>query len=151
MEEELTLSDYLAIFNRQKKYFFLTFGVLFAFSIVFALSWSNYRSIATVEIEQPEIAPDMTTPFGMNAVDETPAALADLRIDKIEQKITAPAALVEIIKKFNLYPDAAKYTPMASLADHMRNKVKLELVSSNVANPAATQKVSAVFRSESPI
>lgn len=140
--DELTLADYLAIFKRQKKYFFLTFFVLWAISIVFALCWSNYRSTATVEIDQPEIATDMTKPTGSNEND-SPNALADLRIDRIEQKVTAPASLVEIITKFNLYPDARRYTSMANLANKMRDKVKLTLISSEVANPAAQQKISA--------
>src|ERR1700679_1850862 len=99
--DELSLSDYLAILKRQKKYFFLTFSVLWMFSVVFALFWSNYRSTATVEIDQPEIATDLTTPVGVSA-GSSPDALADLRIDKIEQKVTAPASLVEVITKFNL-------------------------------------------------
>lgn len=140
--DELSLSDYFAILKRQKKYFLLTFSVLWVFSIVFALFWSTYRSTATVEIDQPVIAPDMTTPLGMNS-GNSPDILADLRIDKIEQKVTAPASLVEIITKFNLYPDARQYTPMANLAMRMHDKIKLTLVSSEVANPAAAQKVSA--------
>ncbi|MDP9128213.1 MAG: hypothetical protein M3N08_08155 [Pseudomonadota bacterium] len=140
--EELSLTDYLAILKRQKKYFLLTFSVLMACSFVFALFWSNYRSTATVEIEQPEIATDMTTPIGMNP-SEMSGALADLHVSKIEQKVTAPGSLVEIITKFNLYSNARKFTPVAALAATMRDKIKLDLVSSTVANPAAAAKVSA--------
>jgi len=139
--DELTLADYLTILRRQKKYFVLTFSVLLVLSFIFALFWSNYRSTATVEIEQPQIAPDMTIPIGMSPND-VPQALADLRISKIEQKVTAPASLVDIITKFDLYPGARKLMPMSSVADRMGNMIRLNLVSSTVANPAATQKVS---------
>src|ERR1700677_4937752 len=110
--EDLSLADYLAIAKWRKKYFFLTFSVMMALTLVFALCWSNYRSTATVEIEQPEVAPDMTTPIGMNPND-VQEALADLRIGKIQQKVTAPASLVDIISKFNLYPGGRKVEPMA--------------------------------------
>ncbi len=140
--EELTLQDYLTILRRHKKYFLITFAVLWVVSFAFALCWSNYRSTATVEIEQPEIAPDTTTPMGMNPNDE-PEALADLRIGKIQQKVTAPSSLIEIISKFGLYESSRKIMPIANVADHMHDAIKLNLVSSTVANPAATQKVSA--------
>lgn len=140
--EDLSIADYLAILKRRKKYFLLAFSGVFLVSFILALCWSNYRSVATVEIEQPEVSTDMTTPNGMNP-SETLEALADLRVGKIEQKVTAPASLVEVIAKFNLYPSARSYTPMATLATRMRDKVRLTLVGGTVANPAAVQKVSA--------
>src|ERR1700677_1163349 len=94
--ENLTLHDYLTIFKRQRKYFLLTFTILWFSSFAFALFWSNYRSTATVEIEQPQVAPDMTVAPGMNPND-MPESLADLRISKIEQKVTAPTTLGEIL------------------------------------------------------
>ena len=140
--EELTLADYINILKQRKKQFFLTFSVLWILSIIFALCWSNYRSVATVEVEQPTIAAETTTPIGASQ-GGTSGALADLRIDKIGQKVTAPGSLIEIITKLNLYPGAKQYTPMAALAKNMGNKIKITLLSSDVANPAATQKVNA--------
>lgn len=139
--EELSLADYIAILKRHKKYFMLTFFSLWILSFIVALSWSNYRSMATVEIEQPEIATSMTTPVGVNPSDMS-GALADLHVNKLEQKVTSPSSLVEIISKFNLYSNVRKYTPMANVAERMRNKIKLDLISSTVANPAAASKVS---------
>jgi uncharacterized protein involved in exopolysaccharide biosynthesis len=141
MMDNLTLHDYLTIFKRQRKYFLLTFLILWIISFVFALCWSNYRSAATVEIEQPQVAPDMTVPLGMNPND-MPESLADLRIGKIEQKVTSPTSLVDIITKYNLYASARKITPIASVANRMRDKIHLDLISSTVANPAASQKAS---------
>ena len=103
--EELSLKDYIAILKRRKKHFLLAFGILFALAGSYALHWSNYRSLATVEIEQPEIPANMTTPIGMSPT-EMLEALADQRVSRIEQKVTASASLIEIIKKFNLYPGA---------------------------------------------
>jgi uncharacterized protein involved in exopolysaccharide biosynthesis len=137
--EELALPDYLYILKRRKKYFILTSAVLFMASIFFTLSWSNYRSTATIEIDQPEISRD-TTNANQNDMQQE---LVDLRIGKIQQKVTAAASLASLIDKFNLYPYARKYLPMAVLAERMRDKIKVELLTTVVANPAAAQKVPA--------
>jgi uncharacterized protein involved in exopolysaccharide biosynthesis len=140
--EELSLADYLAIFKRRQKYFFLTFTVLEVAALIFALTWANYRSTATVEIEQPQIATDTALPVGVNPSDVM-ETIADLRIGKIEQKVTAPASLIEIVTKLDLYSGARRLIPMETIADRMRGKIKLDLIGSTVANPAAAQKVSA--------
>jgi len=140
--DELTLADYLAILKRWKKCFLVTFGILLALSILFVLSWSNYRSIATVEVEQPQVAPIMTTPTGVSASD-MPESLVDLRISKIEESVTSPATLVDIITKYDLYPHTRNSEPMSTVAKDMAKKIKLTLISSTIANPAATAKVSA--------
>jgi succinoglycan biosynthesis transport protein ExoP len=139
--EELSLADYLAILKRCRKYFLATFFVLWGISLALAFSWSNYRSTAMVEVERPQVAPTMTSPIGMNAGD-MPESLADLRISRIEQKVTSPASLVDIIGKYNLYGNARERERMESIAKRMGNKIKLALIGSTIANSAATQKVS---------
>jgi uncharacterized protein involved in exopolysaccharide biosynthesis len=139
--EELTLADYLVILKRWKKNFLVVFLVLLAVSAISALTWSNYRSTAMVEVDQPEVAPSMTSPTGMNSSDMS-TSLADLRISKIEQKITAPSSLIDIITKFNLYAKTREYEPISLVAKSMADKIKLNLISSVIANPAATAKVS---------
>jgi succinoglycan biosynthesis transport protein ExoP len=139
--DELTLSDYLMILKRWKKRFYVTFSVLMVCSLLLALFWSNYRSIATVKVEQPQIAPIMTTPSGMNA-DAMPDSLADLRISKIEAQVASPSSLIEIINKFNLYPHTRSHSPPAVVAKDMAKGIKLDLITSVIANPVATSKVS---------
>jgi uncharacterized protein involved in exopolysaccharide biosynthesis len=140
--EELSLLDIIAIANRRKNYFFVTAFVIAVAAILFALSWSNYRSIATVEIDQSYIPANVTTPIGMSP-DDTMMAVADQRISLIEQKVTSSASLAEIIAKFNLYPGARGGTPIAQLTTTMFKKIKLALVSSTTSNPAAAQKETA--------
>jgi len=140
--DELSLSDYLSILKRRKKWFFITAAVLFALSALFSLSWSNYRASATVEVEPSEVPASVTMPIGMSASDMS-QALADLRISHIQQKVLSTGSLVDIITKFNLYPGARESTPIADVADKMRKKIRLDLVSSALANPASAQKASA--------
>jgi polysaccharide biosynthesis transport protein len=140
--EELTLLDCLKILKQQKTIFFVVFCIILIAAIVFVSFWSNYRSTATIEIEQPQVASDITTPMGMNPND-MPEALADLRINRIKEKVTSPSSLIDIIGKYDLYANRRSSEPMASLADRMGGKIALRLISSEIANPAASQKVSA--------
>ncbi|MDE2029135.1 MAG: hypothetical protein KGI97_01080 [Alphaproteobacteria bacterium] len=141
--DELSLTDYLAIFRRHRKYFLTAFFALWGVSILFALSWSDYRSTATVEVEQPQIAPAMTAPVGDNGQVSAPESLADLRISRIEQKVTSPASLISIIGKFHLYPHAHGREPAEALARRMAHSIKLTLIGGDIVNPAATQRMSA--------
>lgn len=140
--DEFELKDYLSILRRRKKYFFGVFLVITLASVIFASRWSNYRSSATVEVAPSEISANTTRPAGISANDYN-ESIADLRISHLQQKVMSTASLIEIITKFNLYPDARKATPMAEIADRMLGKIKLELVSSALANPSAAQKASA--------
>lgn len=140
--EDFPLFEYWAILKRRKKAFFITAGILILITAIFAARWSNYKSVATVEIEQSSIAAEITTTGGMNT-SSMMEAMADLRISRIQQKITSTGSLVEIITKFNLYPSMRATTPISVVADKMRKKIKLELISSMLANPASAQKATA--------
>lgn len=140
--EELTLSDFFAILRRWRKIFTIVFLALAALTLILAESWSNYRSIAVVQVEQPEIAPGATT-FGGGNTRDMNEALADQRISAIEQKVTSTASLIDIITKFGLYPEARQRKPIAQIAEAMRKKIRVELISSALANPAAANRISA--------
>ncbi len=135
--EELTVRDMLAILIRQRRTFFFSASVLFLIAMVFVMHWSNYRSTATVQIEQSYIAANVTN---ANAIIES---LADQRINQIQQKVTSLESLAEIITKFNLYPGSRDSVPVSVTADKVRNKIKVDLVSGNLSNPAAAQKQTA--------
>lgn len=137
--DELSLSDYLAILRRWRKVFFISFVALVLLSAFFALSWSTYRSIATVQVEQPQVSSTATAPLG--AFERNGAEiLADRRISLLQQKVLSTGSLVEIISKFNLYENERRSTPIATLAERMRKKIKVELVGSAFANASLANK-----------
>ncbi len=139
--DELPLSEYFSILKRRYRLFVVTFGLLLIVCTFFAATYSSYQSTATVEIEESEIPENIAATAGnnLNALE----ALADLRISRLQQKVTSTGSLIEIITKFNLYPKARTSTPIDLIADTMRKKIKLSLVSSLLANPASAQKASA--------
>ena len=142
--EELIITDFLIILSRWKKLFFATAFVLLAFTMPTALSWTIYRSIATVQVEQSQVSSTATAPIGSSS--DRMEALADKRISLLQQKVLSTASLVEIITKFNLYASAREKTPISNIADSMRSKIQVSLVNSNLANPsiASRQQLSAI-------
>lgn len=136
--EDFTLPYIMSVFRRRNKAFLITFATLFICADIVALSWSSYQSIATVEIQRPEIPQNITVPDGSNYGDAV-VALADQHISELAQNVTSLNSLSEIITKFNLYPNLRNES-MAALADTMRNKIGLDFISSQISNPAAAQK-----------
>lgn len=135
--EELSLRDMLAILYRQRRIFGISTAALLALMLIIAVNWTNYRSTATVQIEQSYVSTNLTNP---NEVMET---MADQRINQIQQKVTSLESLSQIITKFNLYPGEVDNTPIAILTAQMRKKIKVEFINGSLSNPAAAQKQTA--------
>ncbi len=53
------------------------------------------------------------------------------------------ANLIEVITKYDLYSNARKNKSMVDVVDVMRKKIKLDLVSTELSNPASAQRMSA--------
>ena len=141
--EQLNFRQLVAIARRRKSQCLATFGAIFLLSVLFAAFWPpKYRSIGTVQIVQPDIPQEILSPVGEGSADAI-QAFADLRIEQINQKITATDNLVDIITKFNLYPDLRKSAPMAAAVSTMQKRIKLELLSSDLANPTAAAHLTA--------
>ena len=64
--EDLSFFDYLTIIKRRRRYFFITASLVLMLTVVAAMHWSNYRSYATVEIEDAQIPEGITIPAGMS-------------------------------------------------------------------------------------
>jgi len=141
--EDLSLHDVMTILKRRRNYFFITASLILLFTTFFVLSWSKYRSTATVQIEQSYVSSSIVTPTGAN-INDTLLALADQRISRIEQKVTSMDSLAEIITKYELYGRTKSGKPITQpLTDMMRKKIKLELVSGIISNPAVANKETA--------
>lgn len=140
MMEPMTLDDIALLFRRRRAQFHRVSGTLLLLTLLLVLSWSRYRAEATIEIEQAVI------PAGVTAIGSgegtPPAILADRRIRAIEQTVTAPESLGEIIRTLGLYPQLATHLTPVELAAKMRRDIHLRWVTESVANPMASQKES---------
>ncbi len=137
----LILFEYLSILLRRKTVFLLVSGLIFALSVIYAAQWSSYSTFATVEVVQPKIALELSSSANAGSTME---ALADLQISRIRQKVLSTNSLIEIITKLNLYSNARKHTPIAYIAEEMRENIKIELLSTSLANPQSARKASAL-------
>ncbi len=140
--ENFDIYDYVAIFKRHKVAYVVTTLVFLVLSLTVTFTWSRYRAEATIQVQQPDIPQEMTAPLGVQAATII-RALADQRIEQIEQRVTSSSSLIEIITKFNLYPKERKTQPLTIVVEKMRKKIKLELLSSDLANPTASSRMDA--------
>jgi succinoglycan biosynthesis transport protein ExoP len=141
--EQFSLRELVLIARRRKAVFLITFAAIFLLALSFAAFWpAKYRSIGTVQILQPDIPQQIVSPTGSGTADAI-QAFADLRIEQINEKITATENLVDIITKFNLYSDLRKSASMASAVSTMQKRIKLSLLSADMANPTAAVHLSA--------
>jgi uncharacterized protein involved in exopolysaccharide biosynthesis len=138
--DDFNIYDYIAIFKRHRWAYVVTSLVMLVLTMVVTFSWSSYRSEATIQVQQPDIPQEMTTPLGVQAATVI-RALADQRIEQINEKVTSNSSLVEIITKFNLYEEDRRTKPMTTIVETMRKKIKLDLVSADLANPTATARM----------
>lgn len=134
--------EYLSVLKRRKLVFTSVFSFVFLAAFIFALNWSSYKAFSTVEVTRPDISIDVIEAGGANAL--TVAALADLQISRLKQRVLSTSSLAAIITKLNLYPAQRKSTPIAYIAEDMREKIDLKLLSTSLANPASAQKASAL-------
>lgn len=134
--------EYLSVLKRRKLVFAGVFCTIFLLSLIYAMSWRNYKAFATVEVTRPEISMDVVETAGKKAM--TTEAMADLQISRLKQKVLSTASLAEIITKLDLYSERRKSTPIAYIAEDMRKKIHIQLLSTSLANPASAQKASAL-------
>src|SRR3990170_2267554 len=126
---EQHLSDYLAILRRRKKQVLSTAAAIFALSVVLALVIPPvYQSTATILIEQQEVPQDL--------VSSTVTGYANQRLQIIQQRVLTNASLLQIVQKFNLYPQKEKSDAYDNkIVGKMRSGIKVEPVSANVTDP----------------
>jgi len=138
---EIYLLEYALVMWRRRRLFFAVFFLVFIASVVFAFNWRNYKAFATVEVAPPEIS---TEAFEISDPSNAVEAMADLQISRLKQKVLSTNSLAEIITRLNLYSGQRKSVPIAYIAEGMRENIKLELLSTSLANPASAQKASAL-------
>ena len=132
---------YARIVWRRRKSMLLGFGIGLAATLMLAFMLpANYRSSGTVLIEQQEMPTDL--------VRSTVTSYADQRVQVISKRVMTTATLLDIIKRYNLYPrDAARETREA-LLKKMREDIGLKMISADVIDPRSGHPTSATIAFE---
>lgn len=129
MEEEVKgLGDYLDIFRRHKYLVIIPALILIAASAAVAyLLPATYKSEGLILIEAQEIPHDL--------VKSTVTSYADQRIEIIKQRIMTTANVMEVVNKYNIYPEMRKNSPASVIVDLFRENMAVEMVEANVTDP----------------
>lgn len=122
------IAEPLGILRRRWRLFTgVTAAVLAAFVVLALVLPPVYRASATILIEQQEIPPDL--------VRSTVAPYADQRLQVISQRVMTSANLLEIIRRYDLYPEERRRQPREVLLETIRDDIGLEVLSADVVDP----------------
>jgi len=108
----------------------------------------TYTSGATILIEQQEIPQEL--------VRSAVTSFADQRVQVISQRVMTTQNLLELIERYNLYPDIRETKPREVLLQTMRNDIAMKMISADVIDPRsgrptqATIAFSVNYNSHSP-
>jgi len=126
-QNTMTLNDYQAIVKRRKWSFILPAVIIFITAAIVALALpSIYKSTSTILIEEQDIP--------MDYVKTSVTSYVDQRLQSIYQRILSFSRLMELINRFNLYPELKnKYTTEEIMAE-MKDDITLEPISTDVVD-----------------
>ena len=119
MEKDLEVKDIQGFIRRRKKLFLGCFALLLFAGIVVSLSLHPiYISVATIRIEGQQIPKDLVNP--------TLTDFAEERIEKISQKVLVRSRLLDILERYDLYPELKEKKTPTELFAKMKSNIIIE-------------------------
>jgi polysaccharide chain length determinant protein (PEP-CTERM system associated) len=136
--EAKTIKDFREILKRRKWSIILPALIVFALAVVVAFILPPiYLSTGTILIEEQEIPREY--------VMSTVTSYAEQRIQSISQRIMSSTRLLEIINRFNLYPDLRNKWTIEEVIEKMRKDIKFQMISADVVDRRTGRPTSAVI------
>lgn len=133
MEEEVEvkgISDYIAILKRNVLWIIVPAVLLMIATAVFVYKLpSTYKSEGLILIESQEIPSSL--------IKSTVTSYADQRIEVIKQRIMTTSRIMDLVKKYNLYPNLKKGTPISEYVSLFRSNIGVQMVSARVTDPTS--------------
>jgi len=127
-EKEFNLRDFLGALSRRRKVAIITAAscIFTTLALAFFLP-PHYRSTGTILIEQQEVPVDL--------VRSTVTSYADERVQVISQKVMVTQKLLDIIKRYDLYPNERRRDTREELMERMRKDIDFKMISADVVDP----------------
>lgn len=131
MEEEVKgIGDYIAILKRNILWIIIPAVLLMIATAVFVYKLpSTYKSEGLILIESQEIPSSL--------IKSTVTSYADQRIEVIKQRIMTTSKIMDLVKKYDLYPDLKKGTPVSEYVSLFRANIGVKMVSARVTDPTS--------------
>lgn len=138
MENQVDLNLYWQIIKRRKWKIILPAAVilLIASVVTFALP-PKYESKATILVEAQSIPEEM--------VQSTVTSFVEERIQTIKRVVTARQNLLQIIERFDLYPEMHKSDTTEKVIATLRNNITIEPVRTEISHPRSGRRGSATI------
>ena len=136
-EEQKDFREYLSFVARRRWPMLFTAILIVAVSTAVAILLPPaYRSTATILIEEQEIPADL--------VRTTISSFADQRIQVISQQVMTRSTLMQIVEKYDLYPQRRKRETTEEILERMRKDIKLDLVTADVGGRGGSRSNAAI-------
>ena len=141
LEKPNALRDYLAAAKHRRKSLILAFTIGLALSAALALLLPpKYRSSGTILIEQQEMPQEL--------VRSTVTSYADERVQVISKRVMTTETLLNIIRRYDLYPKERAKDTREALLTRMRKDIGLKMISADVIDPRSGRPTSATIAFE---
>ena len=139
MKEEVTsIQDYVAILQRRKWSLILPAVLVFAVAIASALIMpKTYQSTSTILIEEQEIPREF--------VASTVTGYADQRLQMINQRVMVSSKLMDVINRYNLYPEKRKSSTIEEIVTLMRKDILFKTISADISDKRSGRESAATI------
>ena len=136
--EERDIRYLWRIFKRRKAAFLIPFFLVFStITLIAFILPPVYKATTTILIEEPEIPPEY--------VKTTVTGYVEERLQAITQEIMSRSNLVNLIEKFDLYPEMRGRYTLDEIVNKMREDIKLEPINVEVTNRRSGRPASATI------
>jgi len=137
-EERLSLAELLTIARRRLRPALIAFGSGLGLTVLLAVFWPpRYQSMATILIEQQELPVEL--------VRSTVTSYADQRVQVISQRVMTTQTLLDIIRRYDLYPRQRNRDSREALITRMRDDIAVKMISADVIDPRSGRPTSATI------
>jgi succinoglycan biosynthesis transport protein ExoP len=140
----LAVPPSLDLRHKARRYWRQRFLILLVSAAVMALAITvalvippTYTAGATILIEQQEIPQEL--------VRSAVTSFADQRVQIISQRVMTTQNLLELIQRYDLYPDIRASKPREVLLQTMRNDISMKMISADVIDPRSGRPTQATI------
>jgi succinoglycan biosynthesis transport protein ExoP len=125
VQESQPTIDYLAVLRRRIHWFvWPTLVIFFGAAAVAILLPNVYKSEATILIESRQISEGL--------VASTVTSYADQRIESIKQEVMSRSKILDLVKKFDLYPEQREKISTDALVEKVKKSIAVQPLSAAV-------------------
>jgi protein tyrosine kinase modulator len=141
IEKPKVLREYLAAARHRRKPLMAVFAGAMVITILLGvLLPPRFRSAATILIEQQEMPQEL--------VRSTVTSYADQRVQVISKRVMTTETLLNIIRRYDLYPKERAKDTREKLLGRMRKDIGMSMISADVIDPRSGHPTSATIAFE---